>query len=1208
MALEISTKEVNDLDPIQFVDLMNHLIAAECDKLGVSPTKVMINCRQYDPDSGIDARVEDYQSRADNRWISTGLSVWQFKAGGKSSEPGQLRREATKPGVAKALQSGGRYVVAIARDCSDRQRKAREKALRETIKRRHLDPDCVTLLTASQLQKWASEHPSILLLPHFHRPTGGWMRFEDWRRNNLHQGRFITDNLRTKIIADIRLFSAMRSSPIHKRVLGRRGVGKTRLVMEALDAEGIRERVIYAQEPDDVPREFWVWMRSNIASSAILVMDECNEDESSKFAVQAETCDGRIRLVTIGIGEPFLSGSSPTHLFLERLDCQSMKEMLRDRLKGLSEEQLAWIVRFTGGYPKLAVVCGRLVETRREIDITQLMQATEIHEILRIFLPDEKERRVMQAVSLLSRVGFEGEVIDEAKVLASFAQAQWSEFCNIVEGMHQQGLVGKKGRYRYVTPDLLACWLATSVWNSRTEEVRELINRLPTTESREAFYERLKDLGTDEKAKATICDLLSERVFPTIEELDSEEGSRLLYTLAYAHPSGALATLERVFDNVSIDRLRSLRKGRRNVVNALNYLKWFKRTFFGAARLLLALAEAENEDLGNNATGIWTSLFQLGLGGTEVPALDRLSLLEEVLSGDSPVRKDLALKALSSLMSYHEIRTSGYEEGGARPVPSEWRPRVFGEIWEVHRKALQIVDQAIRDRDSSIVLKARTTLLRSARTVVATGLAQEIVCRLEEFSPQSDGERREASDTVRMILEYESDKLKEDQRNQLMAIEQKLAGTSFHDRLRRWVGQWSFGDWDIHRREGGPPPQDRAAALAEEVMEEPELLLADIDWLFSNEAQNVVPFAERLGKLDEDWSWLPNLVAKTRQGGRPLVLAGYFWGRAHAGDDQRVRDHLNQWASNDKQLAPVVLAATFNLRASQENLDRILILIEKEWLARRELASLSWTGWSDKLPLHAFETFLRHILDRDPEVTRSGINALDRRLKLYPNEKERLAEFAWALLERDTVVEGTMAEYYWHELSKHYVERDPLRIAEIVLKTLETPKFLLRKDSAQMKALAQATVLKPRDIWNLVAEALLRKDDRSYRLQLSLESWYVELLPIEQLLDWARRCTPEGPRILAALTSPSGVPLATLPRQLLIQFGDDEQVGRSLHGNAFSGGVGFHATDLQGKLDAAKSWLDDTDAKVRRWAEGVVTDLQKLLQKWTSQLEESGLL
>jgi hypothetical protein len=1210
LLLEISAKEISDLDPFRFVELANHLIGAECDKLGISPYKVLTSGEINVADEGIDARIDDSEKKGDERYIPSGLSVWQFKSGKASATPKKLEREVTKPGVLRALKARGQYVVAVGVN-NPKTWPKQTKALQKAVRRKKFSQNQVRLITPQHLKQWASEHPSTLLLPYFNRALGNCILQEEWERIPRHRGAYVTDDQRKEFEKKIAAFVARRDAPVHLRLLGRLGVGKTRLVLESLRQKGTRERVIYAPDPDAVPPELFAWLKSKPVSSAILVIDECSRDELTSPLIQSEVCDGRVRLISIDTGEPFLTDISGNCLFLDVLDDKLMGKMLEDRFKSLSPEQISWIVRVSGGRPKLAVTCGEILAQRPDIDITKLTQSAEIHDILDLFLPDPKERRVMQGLSLLSRVGFEDEVKEESKTIAEFVKVDWLDFCEIVNQTSHRGLVEKKGRYRYVTPDLLASWLAADIWNARTEEVQQLLDKLPTTGSQDAFFERIKDLGTDEKTQAVIRSLLSERNFPSIEQLDNDKTSRILYMLALADPISTLDTLERLIVNATNTSLRQAVRGRRNLVNALDYIKWFGNAFFRAARLLLALAEAENEEYGNNATGIWGGLFRIHLGGTEVPAIDRLALIEEILASGTRARRELALKALGVVMSAHEVRGSGIEMYGPRPVPPEWHPRTYGEIWEVYRKTLQLVDRAMLDEDQAISQEAKKILLDSARTVIASGLADEIINRVENIKIHNDDEQRTFRQCVEEILRFESNKLKDDQRNRLIALEAKCAGTSYHDRIHRWIGQWSWGDWNIHEREGGLPPQGRIAELADEAFANPERLRAELDWLVSDKAVNVGYFGQRLGELDKNHIWLADLVTKTHGEARsPILLATYLGGRSTSGDEELVHHLLDQWSDSDKELADVVVLTTMNLQPSKQNVDRLLKLVQKNWIQTKDLAILVFSGWAEKLVLDIFRDFVACLLrDESQAPTEIILDLLNRRLKWAPQEITNLAPYAWQTLERESSAQGTMAQFYWGEVSKRILHVDPLKLVDIVLTLYKNEAVLFLQTDEPLKILAEATRLRPNEAWARVSEALLRQDRVSYRLLLGLRGWYVRLIQADELLAWASKHEPDGPRILASLTLPDDIPLNELTRKLLIQYGHDDRIGNSLFANLRSGAfTGSMTAWLRGKLETAEKWSEDPDPAVSNWAKNLANDLREEITQFQKREEEEDII
>jgi len=157
-----------------------------------------------------------------------------------------------------------------------------------------------------------------------------------------------------------------------------------------------------------------------------------------------------------------------------------------------------------------------------------------------------------------------------------------------------------------------------------------------------------------------------------------------------------------------------------------------------------------------------------------------------------------------------------------------------------------------------------------------------------------------------------------------------------------------------------------------------------------------------------------------------------------------------------------------------------------------------------------------------------------------------------------------------------------------------------------MVVLAHVTRLKPQEIWDTISEFLLQKDESAGRFRSSLHGWYGALLDVDQAINWAELHRPDGPRILAALTCPAGVPLARLARELLIRY--PEEVGSSLVANFYTDSVGENATDwLQNKLNAARDWACDSHPHVKEWSSGLVKSLEALIRKAQREEREEDL-
>lgn len=114
-------------------------------------------------------------------------------------------------------------------------------------------------------------------------------------------------------------------------------------------------------------------------------------------------------------------------------------------------------------------------------------------------------------------------------------------------------------------------------------------------------------------------------------------------------------TLNRLLRPAAHARLQALIAGRRNIVWTLEHLLERRETFFDAAYLLRRLAEAENEHFGNNATGVWKSIFLTFLGPTEVPSKERYQLIRDALLEPSEAARVLAVEGVGSALQGSEF-------------------------------------------------------------------------------------------------------------------------------------------------------------------------------------------------------------------------------------------------------------------------------------------------------------------------------------------------------------------------------------------------------------------------------------------------------------------------------------------------------------------------------------------------------------------------
>jgi hypothetical protein len=338
---EVGPREVALLAELPFADLLNRLLRAEGNRSGWSPTNIQTSLRISDPDGGIDARVRD----ADNtsRWVPPGLSIWQFKSGDIS--PKELQNEfRSAPAVQESIHRGVAYCLVVGEDLSDPKTRHREETLRRLFLEQRLEPK-FRLMTASHVAEWASEHPAVCFLPYFPRPVyGDFMRWEKWADLSRFRNEFRSDGQRHAIISAVRQCVNSQSALLHVRVEGLAGVGKTRLALEALrsdtDGQGLSERAMYACRVADIPTGLFHWLEVTAAAALVLVVDECDRVEADRLMQQAERCQGRLRLLTIGQAQEarVFDHSRRDAFLLQTLAGESMRDLLQVAFPALPKD------------------------------------------------------------------------------------------------------------------------------------------------------------------------------------------------------------------------------------------------------------------------------------------------------------------------------------------------------------------------------------------------------------------------------------------------------------------------------------------------------------------------------------------------------------------------------------------------------------------------------------------------------------------------------------------------------------------------------------------------------------------------------------------------------------------------------------------------------------------------------------------------------
>jgi hypothetical protein len=257
---------------------------------------------------------------------------------------------------------------------------------------------------------------------------------------------------------------------------------------------------------------------------------------------------------------------------------------------------------------------------------------------------------MIQTLALFRFIGWkderrsELEYVAKNKSITSIANADeevmMNEFDELIQKCLKRGIMEESGRTVGLRPIPLALYLIVE-WIDKcsTERLLKVIDAIQTSKDSDnlihAFHQQFKNMGFHEKAREMLNNLLGEKSpFGNVEVINTELGSRLFRTFVEVNPVAVSKLLYRVLSSLSIEKLKNIDAGRRNLVWTIEKLCFDPRTFHEGAFLMMKLALAENEEWSNNATSDFCSLFPIYLPATSVSLAVRLDYLNEYIKVD----------------------------------------------------------------------------------------------------------------------------------------------------------------------------------------------------------------------------------------------------------------------------------------------------------------------------------------------------------------------------------------------------------------------------------------------------------------------------------------------------------------------------------------------------------------------------------------------
>lgn len=520
------------------------------------------------------------------------------------------------------------------------------------------------------------------------------------------------------------------------RVLGMSGLGKTRLVLEAYKDN--KENYWYydctiggsAQLKDRLPEIFKNY------SNYVLVFDNCDKATSAEIAKLKRSCQGTNPIITIFNGIEEQSDDMYVPLSMQDKYDAVVEEIIKRYAALYDDKDKVRIMDFAGGIPMMAQLLMDGLQANHALgDVTDenLMSKILLTE------PGTEERQLMQTLSMFDYIGYKGELHKEIeyvvknKDITNIAKDD-KVLCNdidiLIEKNLKRRIIEQRGRKVGIRPAPIAFYLIGE-WLSNCSEERmiRVVKALQDAECAEAltnaFADQFRNMGFNEKARQMLNQLMGPNSpFSSAEVINTRLVSRLFRSFAEVNPVAVANTLWCSLGSIEVEKLRLMVEGRRNLVWTLEKLCFDPASFDPAAKLMMRLAQAENEELGNNATQEFIRLFPVFLPATAVDLNTRLEFLKKQFVVDQ--NKPILLRAIKAAMHTRDFLYMGGAEKLGLKTLTNYRPQSCKELEDYLEGCTNLLMTGL-DKESPYLNDCIKVIEEDFNSMVLFGAAKVII-------------------------------------------------------------------------------------------------------------------------------------------------------------------------------------------------------------------------------------------------------------------------------------------------------------------------------------------------------------------------------------------------------------------------------------------------------------------------------------------------
>lgn len=1085
--------------------------------------------------------------------------------------------------------------------------------------------------------------------------------FDEWTRSERFflQTYFKNEKIEG-FIASIRE-ELLKPPSLPIRIFGLAGLGKSRLVYESVkDFPKLNGEIHYcdaALQESEIKRYVTKFLIEK--KQGVLIVDNCDIDLHHALQKEINQEGALMHLITIDYKavERFPAGQAIIiELKPEYFEYDILPQMIQSFYPGFPESDVDKIAKFAQGFPLIAT---QLADARikGESNMGELSDDYLIKKLVGLSENEDKDAySVLRACSLFEKLGCYQDVKNQRDFVATNGAISRligadKDKIQIFEDkcghFIKRGILEKRGRFLIVRPKPLAIRLAADWWRECIErgDGLNIVEEITKNGLGEDLCDQISKLDFLPEAKELTSQLCGPTApFGKAEVLNTNEGSRLFRSLAEVNPLVAIETLFFHYGNASTDDLLQLNQGRRNLVWTLEKLCFRQDTFDKAAKVMMNLAVAEIEHIGNNATGQLVQLFQLVLPGTSANLEQRFNIIDFALKKNIQEYTELALSCISRSLSpiRGASRMSGAESFGSSPDLKDYYPSKV-EVQEYYSKILKVlVDFVCNKYESGI--RAKKIIGTSIRSVFDNGfgrlifesILQVIKCEPEFWS--------EAYNSVHNIKEFDKNRISKEN---LLLVEElltKLRPREFNNNYEIYIKapiRESYPSGKTYkelRDEGKSYSEIIEENIIYFINEELERFSEwDFTVLYSGRQQQGYFFGKILsdtlfnGEMNKVNMFLQNSYKAIRQIKAEdldlIVLGGFI---SNVKSEELRKEILNQLQQIDVPPQHFLNVARFS-KPSFENL--------KEWFHQYSQSNsvqlfniFAYGRALDYLNTSEIKEFIKLIADFNLEGVYVAIDILSVYVEV---DNSTWLEYKSTIRELLMVkgVYSKMHEYsqrydlYFVSYTKKIIEESDNEFiiflsTEIIdfIKEINVLSYGTMMENIMLYLIENCMEL----VWEGIGEQILNNSlfylTAKFHLGVNEGTMYHEgvLFKSEKnqkiLFEWSKRNIPKAPQVLAGIMPTSYInsegkldwhPFAKI---IIDNFGDEKLVLDELSANLGSfGSVGSSVPYLEGKLELVSLLFNHKFDEVREWAHKYAAYLKNRIEGENIFDEESRL-